>query len=134
MEQILVTAAIIEKDGEILLTKRLDGVHREGKWEFPGGKVNIGENPRETIKREIREELGIDIEADSIFEISSHVYEDADKQVILMAFNCDFKGGDIEKKEVADYVWVKPEEMDKYDMVEADLAFIEKLKKVLIEK
>jgi 8-oxo-dGTP diphosphatase len=128
MEQILVTAAIIEKDGKILLTKRLDGVHREGKWEFPGGKVNIGENPKETIKREIREELGINIGVDSIFEISSYVYEDADKQVILMAFKCEFKGGDIEKKEVADYAWVKPEEMGKYDIVEADLIFVSKLK------
>jgi len=128
MRQILVTAAVIEKDGKVLLAKRMKGTHREGRWEFPGGRVEIGENPRDTIKREIREELGIDIEVKEIFEISSHVYEDDDKQVILIAFKCEFKGGDIDKKEVADYAWVKIEDMDGYDVVEADLIFVEKLK------
>ncbi len=56
-----VTAAVIEEDGRILIAKRKKGDRSEGRWEFPGGKVEPGESPEESLKRELREELGIDV-------------------------------------------------------------------------
>ena len=57
-----VTAAVIEKDGRILIAKRRIGDRHGGRWEFPGGKIDSGETPEECLKRELREELGIEAE------------------------------------------------------------------------
>jgi 8-oxo-dGTP diphosphatase len=126
----LVTAAIIEKDGKYLITQRPenDGRHNGGRWEFPGGKVEFGEDPRQGLEREINEELGITIVAGDIFEYSSHVYG-TEKHVVLLGIHCDYVSGEIQNHDIADHDWVTPEEMSKYDMCEADLPFIEKLKK-----
>lgn len=123
---IIVMAAVIEKDGKFLITQRLKDSHNSLRWEFPGGKVEFGEDPRYALEREIDEELGVVVEADEIFELSSHVYGD-DKHIVLLACHCSFKSGEIEKKEINDYKWVKPEEMMSYDITEADLPFVKKL-------
>ena len=57
---LVVTAAVIERDGAFLLTRRLDGTHLEGQWEFPGGKCEPGETLEQCLARELREELGVD--------------------------------------------------------------------------
>ncbi len=124
---ILVTAAIIEDKGKFLITQRPKDKHNALRWEFPGGKLNFGEDPRACLEREIREELGINIKANEIFEYSSHVYG-GEKHIVLIAFLCKFIKGHIEKKEIHNYAWVTPEEMKKFDITEADLPFIEKLK------
>jgi len=125
---ILVTAAIIEKDGKFLITQRPDdGRHNANRWEFPGGKIDFGEEPRTSLKREIQEELGIEIEVGDIFECSSHVY-DKIKQVILLGFYCKYISGEIQNLDIKSYKWVTAEEMKDYDISEADLPFIEKLK------
>jgi len=125
----LVTCAIIEKDGKFLITQRPeDGRHNGGRWEFPGGKLDWGENPRESLKREIQEEIGIDVSVKEIFEISSNVYG-GEKHVVLLAFHCLYEEGKIEKKDIQDYRWITPDEMKDYDITEADLPFIEKLKR-----
>lgn len=125
----LVTCAIIEKDGKFLITQRPeDGRHNGGRWEFPGGKMDWGENPRESLKREIKEELNVEILVEEIFEISSNVYGE-DKHVVLLGFHCAYSEGDISKKDIQDYKWITPDKMKDYDITEADLPFIEKLKR-----
>jgi 8-oxo-dGTP diphosphatase len=119
-------AAVIEKDGNFLITQRKKDMHNSLRWEFPGGKVDFGEDPRNALEREIHEELGIQIEAREIFELSSHVYND-EKHIVLLACHCYFKEGEIEKKEIHDFKWVNPQEMLNYDITEADLPFIQKL-------
>lgn len=123
---ILVTAAIIEKDGQFLLTQRPKDKHNGLRWEFPGGKLNFGEDPRDCLVREIKEELGINIEAKEIMEYSSHVYGE-EKHIVLLAFHCKFISGEIKKLEINDYAWVYPEDMKNYDITEADLPFLKKL-------
>jgi len=59
-----VTAAIIEKDGKVLIARRRKGSHLEGKWEFPGGKIEQKETPEECLKRELNEEFGIEAQID----------------------------------------------------------------------
>ena len=80
----LVMAAIIEDKGKFLITQRPENVHNGDRWEFPGGKVDFGEDPRYALEREIDEELGIKVEAEDILELSSHVYDEK-KHIVLIA-------------------------------------------------
>lgn len=125
---LLVMAAVIEKDGKFLITQRPDdGRHNGGRWEFPGGKVDFGEDPRAGLEREISEEMGIVVSAQDIFELSSNVYEDANKHVVLLACRCIWMSGEISKKDIQDYKLVTPDEMDAFDITEADIPFVKKL-------
>ena len=69
-----VTAAVIEKDGKILIARRKRDDSQAGKWEFPGGKLEAGETPEACLKRELREELGIETEVGAFFCSSRFVY------------------------------------------------------------
>ena len=122
----VVMAAIIEDNGKFLITQRPEKTYNAGRWEFPWGKVEFAEDPRATLEREIKEELDIKVQAEEIFELSSHVY-DKTKHVILLACHCTFKSGKISKKEISDFKWVTPKKMLEYDITEADLPFIKKL-------
>jgi len=73
---ILVTAAVIERDGRLLVTRRLDGTHLAGCWEFPGGKCEPGEEPRAALVREIHEELDAGVEVGREVLRTSHAYPD----------------------------------------------------------
>ncbi|MEK6800896.1 MAG: (deoxy)nucleoside triphosphate pyrophosphohydrolase [Nanoarchaeota archaeon] len=125
---ILVMAAIIEKNKKFLITQRKKETHNGLRWEFPGGKVNFGEDPRKALEREIKEELGIEIKAEDIFELSSHVYN-KEKHIVLLACHCIYEKGEIKKQDIEDFKWILPKEISKYDITEADLPFIKKLLK-----
>lgn len=126
MRQLLVTAAIIKKDGAYLLTQRPPDKHNGNRWEFPGGKVDFGEEPRDCLAREIKEELGITITVGELFDVSSHVYQE-EKHVILLAFLCNYGSGIIQKHDIQNYAWVSPKEFSSYDITEADRPFIARL-------
>ena len=85
-EKIVVTAAVVERDGSFLLTRRLDGTHLAGHWEFPGGKRHAGETLEECLAREIREELDADIEVGP--EILASVHDYPDRSIELRFFRC----------------------------------------------
>ena len=124
---ILVTCAIIEKDGKFLLTQRKKDVKNALRWEFPGGQVEHNEDLRKCLEREIKEELGITIKAGDIFDQSSHYYEELDMHIELAAIRCTIVSGNIEKHGIEDYAWLTPEQMKDYDITEADLPFLERL-------
>jgi mutator protein MutT len=88
-ERIVVTAAVIERDGAFLLTRRLDGTHLAGHWEFPGGKMHAGETLAECLAREIREELGADIEVGQEILATAHDYPG--RSIELRFFRCSLK-------------------------------------------
>jgi 8-oxo-dGTP diphosphatase len=88
-ERIVVTAAVVERDGAFLLTRRLDGTHLAGHWEFPGGKRHAGETLEECLAREIREELDADIEVGP--EILASVHDYPDRSIELRFFRCVLK-------------------------------------------
>lgn len=71
---IVVAAAVVERDGAFLLTRRLQGTHLEGLWEFPGGKCEPGETPREALAREIAEELGVAVVVGDLLLVTRHTY------------------------------------------------------------
>jgi 8-oxo-dGTP diphosphatase len=85
-ERIVVTAAVIERDGSFLLTRRLDGTHLAGHWEFPGGKLHAGETLEQCLAREIREELDAEIVVGP--EILATVHDYPDRSVELRFFRC----------------------------------------------
>ena len=74
MRTVLVSAAIIVEGGHVLLTRRKPGTHLAGAWEFPGGKVEPGEDPRAALRRELDEELGIDVSVGEIVDVTFHRY------------------------------------------------------------
>ena len=88
--RILVTAAVIERDGQFLLARRLEGTHLEGHWEFPGGKCEEGESLESCLARELREELDVECEVGP--EILATVHEYPDRTIELRFFACALVG------------------------------------------
>jgi mutator protein MutT len=88
-ERIVVTAAVVEQNGSFLLTRRLDGTHLAGHWEFPGGKLHAGESLGECLAREIREELDAEVEVGA--EILATVHDYPGRSVELRFFRCVLK-------------------------------------------
>src|SRR4030043_170443 len=124
-ELLIVTAAIIKKKGKYLITQRPEGKHLARKWEFPGGIVEFGEDPKKCLRREIKEELGINIKVNKFFDYSSFIYNNK-RHVILLAFLCDFVSRKIEKLGIRDYKWVTTKDMNNYNFCKADRPFIKK--------
>lgn len=127
---LLVVAAIIRDGDRILISQRPAGSRLEGgKWEFPGGKVEFAEHPEDCLRREIREELDLEVEVESFFDLVSHVYEgDGIKaHVVILAYLARVIGGELKFLEVADARWIERVNLRDYDFARADLPFIERL-------
>ncbi len=88
--RVVVTAAVIERDGAYLVTRRPSGVHLAGMWEFPGGKCDDGETLQACLSREIREELGCEIEVGREVFATAHAYPE--RLVELHFFACTMRG------------------------------------------
>lgn len=121
-----VTAAIIQKDNKFLLTQRKPEQTNPLFWEFVGGTVEYGENPRECLKREVKEELNINIKVKEIFEVSSTINHKKD-HIILLGFFCEHVSGEIKKIEINDYNWFELKDLKNLKIAETDKFFIEKL-------
>jgi 8-oxo-dGTP diphosphatase len=93
MTTIVVAAAVIEKDDRFLLTRRQQGVHLEGFWEFPGGKCEPGESHRACLAREIREELGVEASVGKELLATAHAYPD--RRVELHFLRCAIVGAPV---------------------------------------
>jgi 8-oxo-dGTP diphosphatase len=120
---LLVVAAIIKKDGKYLIAQRKDDSESApGKWEFPGGKVESGEDPKDALIREIKEELGISIGNLRIFEATSSVNSPGSRHphIIIISYLADWVGGEIKLLECKDARMVAQEELGSYDLIEAD--------------
>jgi mutator protein MutT len=114
----VVIAGILRRNGHILLSRRPQDVHLPGLWEFPGGKLEPGESHAEALRREIREELGIEIEV--FGEVFTTVHHYPEKSVELHFYECAIVRGEPRAIEVADFRWVKPSELQQYEFPEAD--------------
>ena len=86
---VVVAAAVVERDGTFLLTRRLDGTHLAGHWEFPGGKCHAGEALRDCLVREIREELDADVDVGR--EILAAVHKYPERTIELHFFRCELR-------------------------------------------
>ena len=115
---IVVAAAVVIRDGRVLLTRRTEGQHLAGMWEFPGGKLEDGESPEEALVRECREECGIEVEVDGILDVTHHRFPE--KNVLLLFYRCGLRAGEVRHLQVADHAWVAPAELDRYPLPPAD--------------
>ncbi len=120
-----VTAAVIEKDGKILIAKRRIGDRHGGRWEFPGGKIDVGETPEECLKRELKEELGIEAEVGEFICASSFKYMFVPLE--LLVYKVRHISGKFRALDHDELKWVEPSELTKYDFVKADVKVVKKL-------
>ena len=122
---VMVVAAVIEKDGKVLIARRRKGDKLAGKWEFPGGKIEPGESPEAALRRELLEELGIEAEIGEHFCTSRYDYPHL--SVELITYNVRAFSGAI-LPHVHDRVrWVLPKELCRYDFPEANHEIIRRL-------
>lgn len=126
-KQITVTAAIIWQDGKVLITKRPEGTHLEGLWEFPGGKKEDAETLEECIAREIKEELGVHVRPERLLLSVRHEYET--KIVDLHIFECALIDGTPVPMEGQAMKWVRPSDMSGYAFPPPDIEVISHLQK-----
>lgn len=116
-----VACAIIEKGGLVLAAQRSSSMSLPLKWEFPGGKIDPGESAAECLKRELMEEMGVEIQIRSMLPEHTHHYETF--SVTLHPFICTYSG-EITLHEHAAICWLKPELLQTLDWAEADLPVI----------
>jgi 8-oxo-dGTP diphosphatase len=123
---IQVTAAIIINSGKVFIAKRKPPGRMPGMWEFPGGKIENGETPEHCLKRELREELGIDAAIGR--HVGTSIYEYDFYTVELMAYRTKIITGEIKLRDHADMAWVAPEDLGKYEFAPADVLFVEMIR------
>lgn len=120
-----VTCAIIEHNNKILICQRSERMKLPLKWEFPGGKVETGESKEDCLKREIREELGLEIEVGSALTPVEHHYPEF--SLCLYPFACKWRGGSLAIAEHAQAIWVDKSELQNYDWAEADVPVVNEI-------
>lgn len=123
-EAVCVVCAILVRNGRVLLARRPAGKHLALKWEFPGGKVEPEEPPVAALIREIREELGCEIEVIEPLPSSRHDYERG--TIDLLPFVCRLAGGSSEPHphEHVAIDWVEPADLLKHDLAPADVPVV----------
>ena len=117
-----VTAGLVWKDGKLLITRRPEGSHLAGYWEFPGGKQELGESLEACLEREIQEELGLEVKAVKHLLQIDHDYET--KSITLHLFLCDWLSGDPTPIGCDEIRWVKPEELANYQLPPPDVQLL----------
>jgi 8-oxo-dGTP diphosphatase len=124
MTTIVVTAAVIDRDGRFLVTRRQKGVHLEGYWEFPGGKYDAGEPLNACLARELREELDVEAHVGEEVFVTTHAY--TDRSVELHFFRCDLQG---EPRPLLgqEMRWASREELATLEFPPADAELIQQL-------
>lgn len=119
-----VVAAVVEHDGKILCMQRPMGKYSYTSfhWEFPGGKVEVGETPQEALHRELLEEMDYDVRVGEHITTVEHEYPDF--MITMAAYWCEASTKDFNRKEHADHKWLSVEELDTLDWCAADLPIV----------
>ena len=128
---LVVAAALVNPNHEVLLAQRPEGKRLAGKWEFPGGKVESGETPEAALARELQEELGIDVAPADMepFWFLSHDYsQEFGFHLLMPVYVCRTWQGTPYPKEHAAIDWKHAKDMHELPMIEADAELIERLK------
>jgi 8-oxo-dGTP diphosphatase len=117
---LVVACALIDADKRVLIAKRPEGKGMAGLWEFPGGKVESGERPEDTLIRELHEELGITVKEPCLAPLTFASFPYPDFHLLMPLYACRRWEGLVEAREHADLNWVKPGRLRDYPMPPAD--------------
>jgi 8-oxo-dGTP diphosphatase len=123
--EIHVTAALVRRGGRLLAAQRPEGETRGGCWEFPGGKIEVGESPEGCLARELHEELALEVSVRDHYLSVTHDYPDV--RVHLHAYLCEVAGGTPTPLEHQRIRWLSPQELPALSWSEADRPIVEKL-------
>jgi 8-oxo-dGTP diphosphatase len=128
---IVAACALVDADGRVLIAQRPEGRSMAGLWEFPGGKVEAGERPEDTLIRELKEELGIVVREACLAPLSfaSHSYPDF--HLLMPLYVCRRWEGIPTAQEGQQLAWVRPNRLKEYPMPPADLPLISHLTTLL---
>jgi 8-oxo-dGTP diphosphatase len=128
---LVVACALIDADGRVLLAQRPAGRPMAGLWEFPGGKVETGERPEQTLIRELREELGIAVSEPCLAPLTfaSHTYPDF--HLLMPLYVCRRWEGTVAPQEGQALAWVRPNRLQDYEMPPADVPLVSHLMALL---
>jgi len=129
---VLVAAcALIDPDGRVLIAQRPAGKSMAGLWEFPGGKMEPGERPEETLIRELREELGIEVKEPCLAPVSFASHSYAGFHLLMPLYICRRWEGTPQPLEHPQIKWVRPKDLTDYPMPPADVPLIPMLRDLL---
>jgi mutator protein MutT len=126
MKVVDVAAALLFRDGKLLITQRPDGSHLAGLWEFPGGKRESNETFEECLVREMQEELGVEVEVGRLIDTVVHTYPE--KTVRLKFFKVAWLKNEPRPIGCPAFRWVGPDELQTFRFPEADASLLEKLR------
>jgi 8-oxo-dGTP diphosphatase len=118
-----VACALVESDGRLLSVQRSATMSLPLKWEFPGGKIEPGESPADCLRRELREELGVEVDIGDPLPVSAHDYPAF--SVVLHPIRCRIASGDLTLHEHADARWLTADDLFSVDWAAADLPVLE---------
>ena len=122
-----VVAAVVMRNGKYMIARRAPGKHLAGYWEFPGGKIEEGESPEDSLQREIEEEFGVYAQVGAYLGENVHGY--GDKTVRLMAYEANLEQ-DIHQSTDHDQIeWVELNQMDDYPLAPADVPLLRYLRR-----
>lgn len=123
-----VVAALVKKDNKYLIARRIYGdPESQGKWEFPGGKIEPGESEEHAVERELKEEFDIEVKAKRY--ITNSIYSYTARTIDLRLYECDYISGDFKLNDHSEYKFITKEELKNYDYCPADKALVEYLLK-----
>jgi 8-oxo-dGTP diphosphatase len=114
----LVVAALVREGGRVLMSRRRADQPMPLLWEFPGGKVEPGEDPVVALAREVREELGCEVRVGRIHEVVFHAYEAFD--LVMLVYACEIVDGAARAVQVAEIAWVEAARLPEMELLPAD--------------
>jgi 8-oxo-dGTP diphosphatase len=125
---LLVAAGVVIEQGRVLLTQRKKGTHLAGAWEFPGGKVAPGEDPKDALIRELEEELGIATTVGEVMDVTFHRYPE--RPVLLLFYEAHRNADSAAPRaiDVAAFRWASAGELDEAAFPAADVAILRKVR------
>ena len=128
---LVAACALVDADGRVLIAQRPEGKAMAGLWEFPGGKVEDGERPEQSLIRELKEELGIDVREDCLAPLTFASHRYPDFHLLMPLYVCRRWEGTVTAREAPQLAWVKPNRLRDYPMPPADEPLISHLMALL---
>jgi 8-oxo-dGTP diphosphatase len=126
---IAVVTALIKRQGKVLVGQRPEGGSLPGTWEFPGGKIELGESPEQALVRELGEELGIEAEIGPLKFAATHTY--GKTGILFLFFEVKYWKGQIKTQQHIDLKWVTAKELKLLNLPEANTKFLDRILEVI---